>query len=144
MAKEFESTFRVNYSAILDELLMQCQPGAIIRTMTLYVRDVEVPGYDGDERPFMKLLNTHILEVASEHNIPVARVDVAFSGLSRDEDPVAKGFSIKRGIFPRYQAQSKSPRYTATWAMSRCSIDVRSYLYLCFYFYYLILISGSI
>ncbi len=100
MAKEFESTFRVNYSAILDELLMQSQPGAIIRTMTLYVRDVEVPGYDGDERPFMKLLNTHILEVASEHNIPVARVDVAFSGLSIDEDPVANGFLDKEGYFP--------------------------------------------
>ena len=100
MAKEFESTFSVNYSAILDELLMQCKPGTIIRTMTIYVRDVEVPGYDGDERPLMKLLNTHILKVASEYNIPVAQVDVAFNGLSIDEDPIAKGFLDKEGYFP--------------------------------------------
>jgi hypothetical protein len=52
------------------------------------------------------LASSQAVEAASEHNIPVARVDLAWNGPNLDEDPVAKGYicgdvsSLMSGVHP--------------------------------------------
>ncbi|MBN2390576.1 MAG: hypothetical protein JXR84_07630 [Anaerolineae bacterium] len=78
--KELASTFLPNYNAILDELVTQCKSGLLIRTMTYPYVDADWAYDKGDERPLIKFLNESIIQVSAEHNIPVARVDIAFDG----------------------------------------------------------------
>ena len=85
-------TFRESGDGIFEEVLSLCSPGTIVRTKTLPHGDLmSYMQYDVDLAPFYKLINEQIVQSATEHNIPVARVDTAFHGLTGDEDARAKG-----------------------------------------------------
>jgi hypothetical protein len=45
-----------------------------------------------DVTPYVKAFNEYVVQVASEHNIPVARVYLAFNGPNGDEDAADKGY----------------------------------------------------
>ncbi len=84
--------FRESCDGIYAEILSLASPGTIVRTVTLPHGDlVLMMDYDVDLSPFYVPFNEQILQSASAHNIPVARVDIAFHGPSGDEDAMAKG-----------------------------------------------------
>ena len=91
---------RMNYDAIIAELLTLCSSKTIIRTMTYYYGSLEDYGFDGDLRPFYEPLNDHIIQTAAENNIPVALVHLAFNGPDGDEDPADKGYLADDGLHP--------------------------------------------
>lgn len=82
--------FKANCDAIFEEVLSWCKSGTIVRTMT-YAYGKTAMDWDVDLAPFYLLVNEQIVQSAAEHNIPVARVDIAFNGTAGDEDAVAKG-----------------------------------------------------
>ncbi len=85
-------SYRASCDAIYEEILSLSQPGTIVRTMTLPHGHLKpLVDSDLDLAPFYVLYNEQIVESAAEHNIPLARVDIAFHGESGDEDAVAKG-----------------------------------------------------
>ncbi len=94
--REGVAAFKENYEAIITELFGLCHSGTIIRSMTYYYGSWEVYHFVGDTRPFIELLNEQILQTASQYNISVAQVDVAFHGSMGDEDAVSKGYILKR------------------------------------------------
>jgi hypothetical protein len=82
--REALADFQSSFDTLLGEILTLCKPGTLIRTMTLYTRSLhEVYGHDEDLQPFYTPLNTTILEVASLHGIPVARVHEAFGSAAQ-------------------------------------------------------------
>ncbi len=81
-----------DYNAIYAELFALCSPGTLIRTETYPYASLRGLGYDGDVRPFVEPLNELIIRVAAAHNVPVARVDLAFNGPDGSEDPATKGY----------------------------------------------------
>ena len=86
-------SFRTNYDAIIAELFTLCSSKTIIRTMTYHYGTLGYYGLLGEDlRPFYEPLNDHIIQAASENNIPVALVHLAFNGLDGDEDPAYKGY----------------------------------------------------
>ena len=91
---------RMNYDAIIAELLTLCSSKTIIRTMTYYYGSLEDYGFDGDLRPFYEPLNDDIIQATSENNIPVALVHSAFNGPNGDEDPADKGYLADDGLHP--------------------------------------------
>jgi lysophospholipase L1-like esterase len=91
-------SFRVNYDAIIAELFTLCSSKTIIRTMTIYYGSLETWGVDDDLRPFFEPLNDQIVQAASENNIPVAMVHLAFNGPDGDEDPADKGYLASDGV----------------------------------------------
>ena len=93
-------SFRVNYDAILAELLALCSSKTIIRTMTCAYISLEEygDGFAGDIRPFYGPLNDHIIQASSENNIPVALMHLAFNGPDGDEDPADKGYIAGDGL----------------------------------------------
>jgi lysophospholipase L1-like esterase len=93
-------SFRVNYDAIIAELFTLCSPKTIIRTMTYYYGSLADYGFDGDLRPFYGPVNDHVIQAASEHNIPVALVHLAFNGPDGNEDPADKGYLSDDGLHP--------------------------------------------
>jgi len=92
-------TFMANYDAILDELLTLCAPGAIIRVATCPYGSLRAYGYSGETTSFLKPLNEQIIQSAAEHNIPLARVDIAFNGPTGDENAEDKEY-FKDGWHP--------------------------------------------
>jgi len=90
------ASFPANYDAIIAELLTLCGPDTIIRTFTVYncFYHRHVYGSQDDLSPFYKAINEHIIKAASENNIPVADVYLAFNGPDGHEDPVAKGYLL--------------------------------------------------
>jgi lysophospholipase L1-like esterase len=91
-------SFRVNYDAIIAELFTLCSSKTIIRTMTYPYGSLEHWGFDEDLRPFFEPLNDYIVQAASENNIPVALVHLAFNGPNGDEDPADKGYLASDGL----------------------------------------------
>jgi lysophospholipase L1-like esterase len=91
-------SFRANYDAILAEILTLCASGTIIRTMTYHYYSLARWGVDEDLRPLFGPLNDHIIAAASENNIPVALVHLAFNGPDGDEDPADKGYLLFDGV----------------------------------------------
>ena len=96
--REKLESFRVNYDSIIAELFTLCNSKTIIRTMTNYYGSLEGWGVDDDLRPFFEPLNDHIIQAASENNIPVALVHLAFNGPDGDEDPADKGYLASDGV----------------------------------------------
>lgn len=92
----YVTSFANLYDAILTEIVTLSNPGTIIRTMTHYYGDLTkaepIFYFDEDLRPFIEPVNEEILQIAAAHIVPVARVDIAFNGLTGEEDPVAKGY----------------------------------------------------
>ncbi len=91
-------SFRVNYDAIVAELFTLCSSKTIIRTMTYHYYSLGNWGLDEDLRPFFEPLNDLIIQAASENNIPVALVHLAFNGPDGDEDPADKGYLASDGL----------------------------------------------
>jgi len=94
--REALTSFRANYDAIIAEILsLQSTTDTIIRIMDYYfpaVNETKRFGIYEDIKPHWEALNEHIVQAASEHNIPVARVYVALNGPNGDEDPASKGY----------------------------------------------------
>jgi len=91
-------SFRVNYDAIIAELFTLCSSKTIIRTMTNHYGNLRYWGFNEDLRPFFEPLNDHIVQAASENNIPVALAHLAFNGPDGDEDPADKGYLASDGV----------------------------------------------
>lgn len=92
--------FKRNYDAICAELFTLCSSKAIIRTMTYHYGSLNQWGFYDDLRPFFEPLNDYIVQAASENNIPVALVHLAYNGPEGDEDPVAKGYLMPDRLHP--------------------------------------------
>jgi lysophospholipase L1-like esterase len=93
-------SFKVNYDAIIAELFRLCSSRTIIRTMTYHYPSLNEWGFSGDTRPYYEPLNDHIIQIASENNIPVVLVHLAFNGPEGDEDPVEKGYLMPDRLHP--------------------------------------------
>ena len=93
-----------DYNAIYAGLFALCSPGTLIRTETYPYASLRGLGYDGDVRPFVEPLNELIIRVAAAHNVPVARVDLAFNG------PDGGGGSGNQGVYDRLAADDQARR----------------------------------
>lgn len=94
--REALALYKADTDAIIDEILsLRSTSDTIIRVMTYYswlVNDWRGKGYFENLNPYWVACNEYLVQAASEHHIPVARVDVAFNGPNRDEDPSGKGY----------------------------------------------------
>jgi hypothetical protein len=89
--------------AIISEILsLRSTSDAIIRAMTVYNRRVnewKEWGYFEALSPYRIAFNEYLVQAASEQDIPVARVDLAFNGPNLDEDPSDKDV-LADGLHP--------------------------------------------
>ena len=94
--REALTLYKKDVDAIIDEMLsLRSTSDTIIRSMTYYnwlVNDWKELGYFDDLNPYWVACNQYLVQAASEHNIPVARADLAFNGPNLDEDPSDKGY----------------------------------------------------
>jgi hypothetical protein len=94
--REALALLKADTDAIITEILaLRSTSDAIIRTMTYYnprVNAWNTEGSFGDLNPYWVAHNEYLIQAASEHNIPVVRVDLAFNGPNLDEDPSDKGY----------------------------------------------------
>jgi hypothetical protein len=92
--------------AILAEILsLRSTSDTIIRAMTYYcfvINDGKKFGYFEGLNPYWVAYNEYLVQAASAHDIPVARVDLAFNGPNLDEDPSDKGL-VDDGEHPNAQ-----------------------------------------
>lgn len=93
-------SFRLNYDAIIAEILALCGSQTIVRAMTYYYPDLADFGLDEDLQPFIEPMNEHIIQAASEHNIPVVLVHLTFNGPDGDQDPIDLGYLSSDGLHP--------------------------------------------
>jgi hypothetical protein len=94
--REALTLLKTDTDAILAEILsLRSTDDTIIRAMTYYNPKVNAFKRDSsfeDLNPYWVAHNEYLIQAASEHNIPVARVDLAFNGPNLDEDPSDKGY----------------------------------------------------
>jgi hypothetical protein len=104
--REAFTLLKADTDAIIAEILsLRSTSDTIVRAMTFYnpfVNDGKEWGYFEALNPYWVALNEYLVQTASEHNIPVARVDLAFNGPNLDEDPSDKGF-LGDGIHPNVE-----------------------------------------
>ena len=93
-------SFGLNYDAAIAEILALCSSQTMVRTMTYYYPDLADWGLDEDLRPFIEPMNDHIIQVASENNIPVALVHLVFNGPDGEQDPILEGYLVNDGLHP--------------------------------------------
>jgi hypothetical protein len=101
--REALALLKADTDAILAEILsLRSTDDTIIRAMTYYNPRVSAFSQDGsfeDLNSYWVAHNEYLIQAASEHNIPVARVDLAFNGPNLDEDPSDKGY-VSDGTHP--------------------------------------------
>ena len=89
--------WREIYDAVIDEILsLRSTSDTIIRAIDYgnpWVSYLKKQGILDQVYPNCAAWVEQIAEAASEHNIPVARVYLAWNGPNGDEDPVAKGYT---------------------------------------------------
>jgi lysophospholipase L1-like esterase len=89
--------WRAVFDAVIDEILsLRSTSDTIIRAIDYpnpWVSLLKKQGIFDQVKPNMAAFCEQIVEAASEHNIPVARADLAWNGPNGDEDPVAKGYT---------------------------------------------------
>jgi len=89
--------WREIYDAVIDEILsLRSTSDTIIRAIDYgnpWVSYLKKQGILDQVNPNCAAWVEQFVEAASEHNIPVARVDLAWNGPNLDEDPVAKGYT---------------------------------------------------
>jgi hypothetical protein len=94
--REALSLLKADVDAILAEILsLTSTSDTIIRAMTYHnpmVNQWKRKGVFEDLNPYWKAHNEYLVQAASEHNIPVVRVDLAFNGPNGDEDPDDKDY----------------------------------------------------
>jgi hypothetical protein len=104
--REALTLYKKDVDAIIAEMLsLRSTSDTIIRSMTYYnwlVNDWKELGYFDDLNPYWVACNQYFVQAASEHNIPVARVDLAFNGPNLDEDPSDKGY-LSDGQHPNHE-----------------------------------------
>jgi len=88
--------WRETYDAVIDEILsLRSTSDTIIRAIDYpnpWVSYLKKQGIFDQVKPNLAGFVEQIVEAASEHNIPVARADLAMNGPNGDEDPAAKGY----------------------------------------------------
>jgi hypothetical protein len=94
--QEALALYKADTDAIMAEILsLRSTSDTIIRAMTYHnwlINDWKELGYFDDLNPYWVACNEYLVHAASEHHIPVARVDLAFNGPNGDEDPSDKGY----------------------------------------------------
>ena len=94
--REALSLLKADVDAILAEILsLTSTSDTIIRAMTYHnpmVNEWKRKGVFEDLNSYWKAHNEYLVQAASEHNIPVVRVDLAFNGPNGDEDPLDKDY----------------------------------------------------
>jgi hypothetical protein len=92
--REALTLLEADTDAIIAEILsLRSTSDTIIRAMTVYNRRVNEWKEWGDFEglnPYYVAYNEYLVQGASERNIPIARVDLAFNGPDLDEDPSDK------------------------------------------------------
>lgn len=93
------AAFKTSSDAVFDEILSLCRPGTIVRVRTMPRWEKLPAGLayvkpDVDTALIFDLFNEQVVQSASEHHLPVARVDVAFYGATGNENPRDKGYGI--------------------------------------------------
>jgi hypothetical protein len=88
--------YNTDVDAIIAEIVALRDPSdALIRTMDAYshwpVREAQRQGSQKVFHQCWTAANEHLVQVATEHNIPVARVYAAFNGPDGEVDPVDTG-----------------------------------------------------
>lgn len=100
--REGLALYEADVDAILDEILsLRSTEDALIRTMDYYLSGVNQLQRAGTYEvlyPYYSECCDYLAEAASQRNIPVARVHLAFNGPNGDEDPADKGFIGNDGI----------------------------------------------
>jgi hypothetical protein len=108
--REALTLYKKDVDAIIAEMLsLRSTSDTIIRGVTYYnwlVDDWKKEGYFDDLNPYWVTCNEYFVQAASEHNIPVARVDLAFNGPALDEDPSDKGYLLGDKHHPNQQGRA--------------------------------------
>ena len=101
--REALTLLKADVDAIIAEILsLTSTSDTIIRAMTYHnpmVNQWKRKGVFEDLNPYWKAHNEYLVQAASEHNIPVVRVDLAFNGPNGDEDPSDKDY-VSDGLHP--------------------------------------------
>jgi hypothetical protein len=101
--REALQEYKADTDAIIAEIVSLRSPSeALLRTMDIHefmAQDWEAAGSFDVVNSYKQAANEHIIQVAGEHHIPVARVYAAFRGPDGDEDPVDKGY-VYDGLHP--------------------------------------------
>jgi hypothetical protein len=94
--REALSLLKADVDAILAEILsLTSTSDTLIRAMAYHnpmVNEWKRKGVFEDLNSYWKAHNEYLVQAASEHNIPVVRVDLAFNGPNGDEDPLDKDY----------------------------------------------------
>ncbi len=94
--REALKVYKADTDAIIAEIVSLRSPSeALIRMMDSHefmIKDWKAVGVFDVINTYKQEANEHIIQVASEHHIPVARVYAAFRGPNGDEDPMDKGY----------------------------------------------------
>ena len=89
--------WRETYDAVIDEILsLRSTSDTIIRAIDYpnpFVSYLKKQGILDQVKANCAGFVEQFVEAASEHNIPLARVDLAWNGPNLDEDPAAKGYT---------------------------------------------------
>lgn len=101
-AEEQLATAMANYAAILEEILTLTSTGdAIIRAQTYdnpFVNRWKEQGVLEERKSMFDRWNQRIVEIATEYDIPVARVYQDFNGPDGNQDPGDKGYIWTDGL----------------------------------------------
>ncbi len=101
--REALKVYKADTDAIIAEIVSLRSPSdALIRTMDTHqpmVEEWKAAGAFEVMNTYWQDANEHVIQVAGEHHIPVARVYAAFMGPNGDEDPRDKGY-VYDGIHP--------------------------------------------
>jgi hypothetical protein len=101
--REALKVYKADTDAIIAEIVSLRSPSeALIRTMDTHqfmVKEWKAAGAFEVMNTYWQDANEHVIQVASEHHIPVARVYAAFMGPNGDEDPRDKGY-VSDGVHP--------------------------------------------
>ena len=98
-----ETRTRDRFQTIAEILSLRSTSDTIIRTKTEYFRNVNTykeEGHFESVHPYWLACNEYLVQAASEHEIPVARVYRAFNGPNGDEDFKDKGYAAPNGFHP--------------------------------------------
>jgi hypothetical protein len=102
--REALEQYKADVDVIFAELAALCSPSeTLIRTMdyhTYYAKTTRAAGTFEVVDSYFRQPNEHLIQVATAHNIPVARVYDAFMGPTGDEDPMDKGYVLSDEIHP--------------------------------------------
>jgi hypothetical protein len=102
--REALQMYQTETEAIFAELVSLRRPSeALIRTMDTYqfaVKELKAAGAFTVANTYWREANTHLIQVATKHHIPVAQTYAAFMGPKGDEDPRQKGLVQRDGIHP--------------------------------------------